>query len=333
MEVNLMKFNFNDVESEKIKNQKFAENNGISQEEMDEIYQKIYAELPENLTGDKRELRALRKTRGSLRQRANRTGTELDGFILIRFRDKDFESNAWNKVDNFVQENGIDAAREQGMVNDNGDYVHTAFTTNFSNQHNKVIDKNNVTGQAVGIVINENGEQELRFLTIGKFNVFEKIPLCREVSLIIKEGNKAGPLFPDRNNYFVNGVKVTGSTNAYYSDEDFEAYTEIIEDLCGDIFYDTKSEIDQYAHEHVNDRFNFIAVATNSVIRIGMPLDDGTVPIELEVDDGSITVWSSKNVFKDLTIEEGIPGVALLNTYVNKNNEPGYRIGGFLPYM
>lgn len=329
-----MKFNFNDVESEKVKNQKFAEDNGISLEEMEEVYQKIYEELPESLTGDKRELRALRKTRGSLRRRANRTGTELDGFILMRFRDKDFERNAWNKVDKFVQENGIEKAKEQGMVNDDGEYVHSAFSTNFSNQHGRIINKDNVTGQAIGIVVNENDEQELRFFTIGKFNVFDKIPLCREVALIVKEGNQAGPVFPDRNAYFLNGVKLTGSsTNAYYSDEDFDAYVEIIEDLCGDIFYDTKAEIDQYAQEHMNDRFNFIAVATNSVIRLGMPLDDGTVPIELELDDGSITVWASKNVFKGLTIEEGIAGVALLNTYVNKNNEAGYRIGGFLPYM
>lgn len=329
-----MKFNFNDVESEKVKNQKFAEDNGISSEEMEEVYQKIYEELPESLTGEKRELRALRKTRGSLRQRANRTGTELDGFILMRFRDKDFERNAWNKVDNFVQENGIEKAKEQGMVNDDGEYVHTAFSTNFSNQHGRIINKDNVTGQAIGIVVNENDEQELRFFTIGKFNVFDKIPLCREVALIVKEGNQPGPVFPDRKAYFLNGVKLTGSsTNAYYSDEDFDAYVEIIDDLCGDIFYDTKSEIDQYAQEHMNDKFNFIAVATNSVIRLGMPLDDGTVPIELELDDGSITVWAGKNVFKDLTIEEGIAGVALLNTYVNKNNEAGYRIGGFLPYM
>ena len=252
----------------------------------------------------------------------------------MRFRDKDFERNAWNKVDKFVQENGIEKAKEQGMVNDDGEYLHTAFSTNFSNQHGRIINKDNVTGQAIGIVVNENEEQELRFFTIGKFNVFDKIPLCREVALIVKEGNQAGPVFPDRNAYFLNGVKLTGSsTNAYYSDEDFDAYVEIIEDLCGDIFYDTKSEIDQYAQEHMNDKFNFIAVATNSVIRLGMPLDDGTVPIELELDDGSITVWASKNVFKGLTIEEGIAGVALLNTYVNKNNEAGYRIGGFLPYM
>ena len=55
-------------------------------------------------------------------------------------------------------------------------------------------------------------------------------------------------------------------------------------------------------------------------------------PIELEVDTGAITTWASKNVFKDLNIEDGIPGVALVNTYVNNNDEVGYRIGGFLPY-
>ena len=328
-----MKFNFNDVESEREKNKKFAEKNGISLEEMDEVYAKIYEELPENLTGDKRELRALRKTRGSLRQKANRTGTELDGFILMRFRDKDFERNAWNKVDKFITDNGKEDAIERGMLNDKGEYLHTAFTTSFSDQHGKVINKDNVIGQAIGIVVNDN-TQELRFLTIGKYNVFDKIPLCREVSLIIKEGNQPAPLFPDRNGYFLNGVKLTGSSsNVYYSDEEFEAYVGLIEELCGDIIYDTKEEIDQYAQTNRDNRFNFIAVPTSSVIRIGAPLDNGSVPIDIELDDGSITVWADKNVFKDLTIEEGIAGVALVNTYINNNDEAGYRIGGFLPYM
>lgn len=291
-----MDLKINNVESEKARNEKFAEEHNISQEEMEEVYNEIYEKLPESLTGDKRVLRALRKTRGTLRQKANAVGTEIDGFILMRFRDNDFDPNAWKKVDDFIAENSLEDAIERKMVNDKGEYLHTSFTTSFSNQHGKVIDKKNARGSAIAIISTEEGT-ELRWLSIGKFNVWDKIPLCREVTLIVKEGNQAGALFPDKKVLFLNGTKIT-SENAYYSEDDFQGYADLIEDLCGDIAYYTQSEIDAFAQDNKDNKWNYIAVPVISVVRIGAPLDDGTVPIDFEVDDGQITGWASKNVFR-----------------------------------
>lgn len=332
MEENRMILNISTVESEKAKNDKFASDNGITQEEMDEVYQEIFENLPDNVTGDNRIKRALRKTRGALKKKINVQGVELDGFIVMRFRNNDFERNAWNKVDKFVQDKGIDEAKAKGFVNANGDYIHSSLTTSFSNQQGKVIDKDNVRGSAIAIVTNKDNKNELRWLNIGKFNVFEKIPLCREVQLIVKEGNQAGPLYPDRNAYFLNGVKLTQG-NAYYSDEEFQAYANLIEKLCGDIAYYTKEEIDEYAKQNTNNRNNFIAVPVSSVSKLGNAIDNGSVPIEFELDDAQITAWADRDIFRDLTIEEGIQGIAMLNTYVNSEGNAGYRIGGFIPLM
>ena len=326
-----MRLNISTVEYEKEKNTKFAQENNISEEEMEQVYLEIFENLPDDITGDNRVKRALRKTRGALKRKANIQGTVLDGFIFMRFRDNDFEKNAWDKVDKYVSEHGIDEAREKGFVNEEDEYIHSSLTTNYSSQKGKVIDKDNVRGSAAAIVTNDKGVNELRWLNIGKFNVYDNIPLCREVQLIIKEGNQKGPLF-DGVAYFLNGVKITQS-NAYYSDEEFQAYGNLIEELCGDITYYTKDEIDDFAKSKGSDRNNFIAVPVSSVSRIGNKIDNGSVPIELELDDDQITVWADKNIFKDLTIEEGIQGIAMLNTYVNKENVPGYRIGGFLPLM
>lgn len=326
-----MRLNISTVESEKEKNTKFAQENNISEDEMEQVYLEIFENLPDDITGDNRVKRALRKTRGTLKRKANIQGTVLDGFIFMRFRDNDFEKNAWDKVDKYVSEHGIDEAREKGFVNKKDEYIHSSLTTTFSNQKGKVIDKDNVRGSAAAIVTNDKGVNELRWLNIGKFNVYDNIPLCREVQLIIKEGNQKGPLF-DGVAYFLNGVKITQS-NAYYSDEEFQAYGNLIEELCGDITYYTKDEIDDFAKSKRSDRNNFIAVPVSSVSRIGNKIDNGSVPIELELDDDQITVWADKNIFKDLTIEEGIQGIAMLNTYVNKEDVPGYRIGGFLPLM
>ena len=324
-----MDLKINNIESEKARNKKFAEENNISLEEMEEVYNEIYEQLPDSLTGDKRTLRALRKTRGTLRRKANTTGTEIDGFILMRFRDNDFDPNAWEKVDKYISDNSMEDAKKKGMINDKGEYLHTSFTTSFSNQHGKVIDKKNARGTAIAIISTNDGA-ELRLLSIGKFNVWDKIPLCREVTLIVKEGNQAGAIFSDRNVLFLNGTKLS-SENAYYSEDDFQGYADLIEDLCGDIAYYTQDEIDAYAQENASDKWNYIAVPVISVIRIGTPLDDGTVPIDFEVDDGQITAWAGKNVFRGLTIEEGIQGILMLNTYLNKEGQPGYRIGGFIP--
>ena len=327
-----MRLNISTIESEKAKNEKFAADNNISQEEMDAVYEEILNSLPEDLTGDNRIKRALRKTRNSFKRKVNVQGTELDGFIFMRFRNNDFEASAWAKVDKFVNENSLDEAVEKGYANTSGEYIHSPLTTSFSNQHGKVIDKDNVRGSAIAIVTNADGQNELRWLNIGKFNVFDKIPLCREVQLIIKEGNQSGPMFPDRNAYFLNGVKLSQG-NAYYSDEEFQAYGNLIEKLCGDITYYTKKEIEEYAKTTSDGRNNFIAVPVASVSRLGNAIDNGSVPIEFELDDDQVTVWADKDIFRDLTIEEGIQGIAMLNTYVNKEGVPGFRIGGFIPHM
>ena len=128
-----MRLNISTVESERAKNAKFAEENGISQEEMDDVYQEIFENLPEDLTGDNRIKRALRKTRGALKKKVNVQGVELDGFIIMRFRNNDFEANAWNKVDKYVTENDIETAKAKGFVNEKGEYIHSSLTTSFFN--------------------------------------------------------------------------------------------------------------------------------------------------------------------------------------------------------
>ena len=326
MEEYIMDFNINNAEAERKKTLKFAEDNGISTDEVEAVYEKIYAELPDDLSDNAKELRALRKTRGSLKRIANSSANYIDGFIFMRFRDTNFNEYAWKLVDEYVDTHGIEVAKEKGMVNEEGEYIHTSYTTQFDNQKGKVIDVKDARGSAIGIFQGEDG-MEGRFISIGKFQVWEPIPLCREVAVNVKEADQPGKLFTDRKQYFLNGIRAT-STSHYYTAEDFQAYADMIEDACGDIFFSLKSDIDDYAFSHT-DRFNFVA-AYGVVNRIGAPLDDGTVPVEIELDDEVITTWSSKNIFKDLTIEEGIVGLAFINTSAS-DDKVYYRLGGFLP--
>lgn len=323
-----MNFDMNNVDVERQKTLKFAEDNNISTDEVDTIFDKIYNELPDELSDKAKELRALRKTRGSLRRIANSNANYVDGFVFMRFRDVNYNEYAWKLVDEYVDTHGEQEAMSKGMINEKGEYLHTSYTTQFSNQFGKVIDKKDARGNAIGIIKDDNGI-DARFLSIGKFNVWDNMPLCREISLNIKEGTSPGKLFTDKNQVFVNGVRYS-NISYYYSNEDFQSYADMIEEVCGDIFFSLKSDIDDYAHANSNNSFNFLA-AICSVNRIGDMLDTGMVPIELELEDELITAWVEKNIFKDLTIEEGIAGFAFLNTFVKQDDTVAYRIGGFLP--
>ena len=323
-----MKFDINNVDAEKQKTLKFAEDNKISDDEINSVYNEIYAQLPDDLSDTAKELRALRKTRGTLRKIANSSANFVEMFPVMRFRNSDYNLNAWNKVDAYIKKHGIDRAKEGNMVNEEGEYLHTSLTTNFPNQMGKKIDKDDIRGNMIGLLKSDDGI-DMRFFTISKFNVNDKIPICREISGNVKEAENPGKIFPKKNQFYLNGAKYTTMSH-YYSAEDFQSYGDMIEEQCGDIFFSLKSEVDEFAHENSSDNFNFVAILC-TVNRIGAPLDNGSVPIELELDDELITTWAEKYIFKDLTIEEGIAGLAFVNTYVNKEGNVGYRIGGFLP--
>lgn len=323
-----MKFDINNADAERQKTLKFAEDNNIPDDEVNSVYDEIFSQLPDDLSDNAKVLRALRKTRGALRKIANSSANYVEGFMVARFPNSDYNLNAWNKVDNYIKEHGKDDAEAKGMIDDEGNYLHTSLTTNFSDQMGKKIDKNDIRGNALGLFKGEKGI-DMRFLTISKFCVNDTIPICREISMNVKEADNAGRVFPKKKQFYLNGARYTTMSH-YYSAEDFESYAEMIEKELGDIFFSSKDEIDDYASAEENNRYN-LAAAFCTVNRIGTPLDNGSVPVEIELDDELITTWGEKYVFKDLVIEEGIVGLAFINTYINKEGNAGYRICGFLP--
>ena len=67
----IMKFEINSAEAERQKTLKFAEDNNISDDEVNSVYNEIYSQLSDDLSDSAKDLRALRKTRGALRKIAN----------------------------------------------------------------------------------------------------------------------------------------------------------------------------------------------------------------------------------------------------------------------
>lgn len=311
------------IEKEKLKNQKFAEENNISSDEMETIYNEIFNSLPADMEEDKKTIRALRKTRGSLRRQVQ-SGNYVNGFLLMRFRNQDYNLWAWNEVDEFIKKNGLEKAKELKKVDDEGNYLHTkGFSAG------EKIDKEAIFGSAIGIFEFEKDEPSARWVSIGQFNINDDIPLCQELNINIKVGKKPGPLFKDNLVYY-NGSNKMGVDPMCTQDE-MESYTEVITELFGDIIFDDISELKDYMSEHISDKNNFAGIHAICTQITTQKDTSSNIPIDFEFDDDEFTLWVRPEIFKGLAITEGDAGILFVNAYQG-DDDIGFNVGGFLPY-
>lgn len=316
------------IEKEKSKNEKFAEEHNISNAEMNEIYEEIFEQLPADMDEDKKTIRALRKTRGTLRRRAQIKYE--DAFVLFRFRNQNYNLYAWNKVDEYVKENGLEKAQEVGMVDAEGNYLHTSgFNVG------EKIDKSAIFGSAIGIFQDADNNTIPKWISIGQYNIKNKLPLCREIQISVKEGKKPGPLFPDTNLVYFNSAKVT-DTDPICSPDELNTYESIIQDLFGDIIFNDVAELKDYCSDRISDRQHFAGIHAICTGINARDLDSN-IPIDFEIGDDiddieELTIWAEPDVFKGLSIEEGVAGILFVSGYLDNNDNIGFNIGGFLPY-
>ena len=317
------------IEKEKNKTQKFAEANDISEDEINATYQKIFDELPEDMEEGKKTVRALRKTRGILNRKIQ-SGNYQDGFILFRFRNQDYNLFAWNQVDKFIKENGMEKALELKKVDEDGNYLHTSgFNIG------EKIDKEAIFGSAIGILKDEDDNLVPKWISIGQYNIKDTIPLCQEISINIKKGNKPGPLFPSENLVYLNGVRLVGGKKIYEQDE-IQDYENIIKNLFGDIIFDDYDELKEYCSEHLDNKNNFAGI--DAICMNISPQSDVTsnVPVDFEIGDTLVTLWIRPEIFEGLSMQESCSGILLVSGYESKdddgNPDVGFNVGGFIPY-
>lgn len=319
----------NVIEKEKSMNQKFAEKNGISEDKMETIYEEIFESLPDEMDEDTKTVRALRKVRGTLRRRIQ-AGKDVDGVIFFRFRNQDYNLFAWNKVDEFVKENGLEKAQELGKADADGNYLHT---TGFS--AGEIINRDAVYGSAIGVLEDENGKVTSRWISIGQMSIKQKIPLCQELVINVKEGNKPGPIL-EENLVYYNDCTVV-EDDPVCDEDSLNNYKNIIKKMFGDIIFNDFAELRDYCDEHLSDKYHFAgteAICTN----IGVQQDTtSNIPVEFEMGEETVmTLWIKPEVFEGLPIEEGLAGILLVNGYpINKDDgttDIGFNVGGFIPH-
>lgn len=313
------------IEKEKIKNKEFAEANDISNEEMEEIYNEIFAEMPDDMDEDKKIIRALRKTRGTLRKQIQSSGVWKEGFIFMRFPNQEYNLYAWNQVDNYIKENGIDKAKEVGMVNAEGEYLHTK---GFSK--GEKIDKDAIFGSAIGLFEDDENQVRAKWISIGQYNVKDKIPLCQELNMNIKEGDKSGPLFPKEKLVYYNGSRKM-DVNPVCTPDEIRNYENVFKNLFGEIIFSDYADLEAYCENNISDRRNFACIHSICTQITTQKDTNSRIPIEFEFEDSEATLWVDPYIFEGLVIEEGVAGILMVNAY-QKDDGIGFNVCGFLQY-
>lgn len=266
----------------------------------------------------------------------------ISSFILFRFRDQDFNKSAWEKVDEYIRENNIsdEMAKENGLMDNDGNYLFTGLTTSFSDQFGKKIDKDMITGSAIGFFEHEdNGEKkyEARFVKIG-YAGNKHVPICRPSVVEIKEGDSSGPIFSEKVYFYNNGIEENNNMIMPLS------FANYILNLCSS-FLDEESFVQTYdevidlgesiIEEH--EKWGYVAVEAtcSSVGQFSDPTKN--IPVEFEIYDeigdiNTITTFVPPKHFEGMSLIEGSSGLLfLVNPYFNKDGEVRFHLGGFMP--
>ena len=115
----------NATQEQKI-NEKFAQANNLSIDDMNIKAQEIYDELDANdfATDDARWARAHRRVRGAFRKKARSMVNAMDGMIVCRMTNNDFDRKQYDFAMRAIDRDGLDAAISKGLVNSNGQPVY-----------------------------------------------------------------------------------------------------------------------------------------------------------------------------------------------------------------
>ena len=316
----------------------------------DLIYEDCKEEIRENSINEAQR-RALVRARSFYKRQASKKQTiKRDGvpcFILMRFRDTDYENRAYQKVIDFINREGKTKAKELGYIDDEGNCLHCKLTTNFENQYGKKINKNLRKGTAIGFFESTdddgNETREPRFIRIG-FAQNQIVPVGKPAIVTVTEGRNPnpGPMFKDKNAlYYRDGIpenddEVLCLNLAQYIRKLYDRF------LDKKRFVNTYDELLKISQQQIdnNEKNSYVGIIATCT-SIGQRDDpEADIPCEFEIYDeetgdiDSITVFVPVVHFKGMSIAEEQEGMLFLTDMYNPkdSDEIRYHLGGFLPY-
>lgn len=337
---------------EKAINEKFAEKHSLSIDEMNEKAQEIYDELDANqfANDDARWSRAYRRVRGAFRKKARSMTNAVDGMIVCRMTNKDFDRNQYDFAMRALEKNGKDFAISQGLVNDKGQPLYK--WGNFVGK--PILDENGepgrplASGRAIGYTFTKNDEGEYeniepRYIIIGKQKTDSTIPVCQvgQIALSIAD-SKQNDFFADNNFAYYNDFALSNKHKAPY---DYDEVQEILGQwnkafgdhftVIGDVNDLVKFEKDHsYSKDNKTPEFDFCVIPGVIVgITAGGKYSNAIITIEFvdydTMETSIINIFVPEPMIKGLSMQEDDQGIFVLQAFEGKE-QTRWHLGGFL---
>ena len=347
----------NAMQEQKV-NEKFAEKNNLSIDEMNmraqEIYNNLNADEFEN--DDARWARAHRRVRGAFRKKARSMTNAMDGMIVCRMTNRDFDRNQYDYAMRILESQGLDTARSQGLVDKDGNPIYR-----WGDKAGQVIlNQNNnpgrpqASGRAIGYTFEKNADGEYesidsRFIIISKKKTDDAIPVCQvgRLSLSVNDKKQDG-FFNDNFSAYYNDSSLSNEHKAPY---DYDEVQEILgqwNKAFGDNMY-VISEINalqDFAKEHAYSKdnkkaeYDFCVVPgiVSAISPGATKYNNDTVVLEFidydTLETTTLFVYVPKEMLQGLAMVEDDQGIFVLqaSSYVDKegNTKTQWHLGGFL---
>lgn len=306
-----------------------ALNSGLTELEVEEKVNKFASEFREDgVEEEDAEIKALRRLLASLRRRSVRNLTTLNGIIFAKTRTKDFGKKYRENAKRIVEEKGIEFAKENGYVNEEGKALYKDDPYNTG-----VVPADTRMASFIGFFENSEGEGDIYEVFIGfKENtglnqIDEEIPLFKKVSLVVAEGRKTQLEFGTKKMYLDSFDGISESSI------DIRAFAEFLLDR-----FENKvkkfSSISRVADQIDNNDW---IITEGSVVNTGLISDDSDVVrhdimnIIPNDEDDTLVFWVDKTILNGLGRIDGEDVLLIMKPYVKRDGTISGNIYGILP--
>ena len=334
---------------------KFAEDNNLSIDELNLEVKKIYDSYnPEDFaTDDARWARAYRRVRAAFRKKARSMGNAVDGMIVCRMTNRDFDRNQYDYAMRTLQKDGLDAAISFGLVNQDGQPIYQWG----NNKGSVIVDKDGnpgrplASGRAIGYTFAKNDDGsykniEPRYIVISKDRTDSSIPVCQigKLALSITDNKQENFKYAKNNTAYYNDASVSSLHKAPYTSEEVNEILVQWNEAFGDKFsvISNVKQLNDFKETHAfskdtkENEFDFCVIpGTVAAISPGGKYSNATVLIECvdydTLETQILSIFIPETMLQGLAMAEDDQGIFILQ--VNKFKEDNYRwhLGGFLP--
>ena len=338
------------VEKEKSKTLKFAEKYGLSKAMVETEIENMYNSLkPDDFASDdERMIRAIRRSRGAFRRKAQQLAKAQEGMIVFRGQDYDWDRRQYNQAMAEEAKNGRDEAIKKGLMNKEGQPIYQ-----YGQDKGKVIKSPSANGNAVGYfcVIDNKTKKEViqpKFIAINDRLVEDNIPVCQIGQIAGAKGKSSNKDFPyskDKTVWY-KASTIDDDHKAPYSKEELSVILTDWDKAFGEKIPKLTSfeELLDYGEEHCRRKskdehlydFCFIPGIISSIDKPETEYENIRVNIEFtdyESDEiHYISVYLPPGHLKGLSMEEGSAGICVLQAYnfTSDVDDPYWHLGGFL---